>query len=193
MTDKHNNDENFAIELANTIRIVHGQETDLIKDSQSFISWLQSKNLIEDTDKVISSEFDKLFTKMIESRTVIRNILKQISEVSYVEQQVLDDINSILKNIHIHIQINNLNGKLVKSFNTDSNFSSKILLSLYNSLIDLLVDYDLERIKQCASNSCTLFFIDTSKNKKKKWCSMQTCGNREKAARHFNKKKLDNK
>lgn len=100
MTDKHINDENFAIELANTIKIVHGQETDLIKDSQSFISWMLNKNLIKDTDKITSSELDSLFAKIIDSRKIIRNVLKQISEISYVEPKVLDDINSILKNIH---------------------------------------------------------------------------------------------
>lgn len=41
------------------------------------------------------------------------------------------------------------------------------------------------RIKQCAHESCVLWFLDTSKNGARRWHSMATCGNRAKAARHY--------
>ncbi|WP_443691321.1 CGNR zinc finger domain-containing protein [Pseudomonas sp.] len=39
------------------------------------------------------------------------------------------------------------------------------------------------KIKQC--EGCTWLFIDTSKNHRRRWCSMATCGNRAKAQRHY--------
>lgn len=42
-----------------------------------------------------------------------------------------------------------------------------------------------DRIKQCAHEHCVLWFYDTSKNGTRRWCSMTTCGNRAKAARHY--------
>ncbi|MEL6323421.1 MAG: CGNR zinc finger domain-containing protein, partial [Pseudomonadota bacterium] len=32
--------------------------------------------------------------------------------------------------------------------------------------------------------TCTLYFHDVSKNHKRRWCSMDICGNRAKAAAH---------
>lgn len=42
------------------------------------------------------------------------------------------------------------------------------------------------KLKKCESSLCYAFFIDSSG--KRKWCSMEVCGNREKARRHYAKK-----
>ena len=45
-----------------------------------------------------------------------------------------------------------------------------------------------ERLKACSADSCQWAFYDRSKNRSAKWCSMETCGNMNKArayrARH---------
>ncbi|WP_405018597.1 CGNR zinc finger domain-containing protein [Kitasatospora sp. NBC_00070] len=43
------------------------------------------------------------------------------------------------------------------------------------------------RIKRCAHENCILHFFDTSQNGRRRWCSMAVCGNRAKAARHYEK------
>jgi predicted RNA-binding Zn ribbon-like protein len=46
-----------------------------------------------------------------------------------------------------------------------------------------------DRIHQCANPNCTLYFLDTTKNGTRRWCDMNTCGNRAKAARHLRRVK----
>jgi predicted RNA-binding Zn ribbon-like protein len=41
----------------------------------------------------------------------------------------------------------------------------------------------------CAAQDCSWVFLDTSKNKKRRWCDMSDCGNREKARRFLSKKR----
>ncbi|GAA1793675.1 CGNR zinc finger domain-containing protein [Agromyces lapidis] len=43
------------------------------------------------------------------------------------------------------------------------------------------------RIRPCAAPDCQHFFIDTSRANARRWHSMETCGNREKARRHYAK------
>jgi predicted RNA-binding Zn ribbon-like protein len=38
------------------------------------------------------------------------------------------------------------------------------------------------RLRLCANPGCGLFFCDTSRTRKRRWCSMATCGNRHKVA-----------
>lgn len=47
----------------------------------------------------------------------------------------------------------------------------------------LLVDEDRDRIRQCAAPDCGVFFLDASKGGRRHWCSMDTCGNRQKQRR----------
>ncbi|MFD3697712.1 CGNR zinc finger domain-containing protein [Streptomyces sp. NPDC058646] len=48
-----------------------------------------------------------------------------------------------------------------------------------------LLDSAPGRIRACASEDCTLYFHDVSRNGTRRWCSMAACGNRAKAARHY--------
>jgi hypothetical protein len=42
---------------------------------------------------------------------------------------------------------------------------------------------DWRRLRECGSPTCTAVFYDRSKNRSGRWCSMQTCGNRDKVRR----------
>ncbi|MEY9214953.1 CGNR zinc finger domain-containing protein [Thermobifida halotolerans] len=52
-----------------------------------------------------------------------------------------------------------------------------------DNYLTLLAEHP-DRIRRCANPACVLRFLDTSKNGTRRWCSMATCGNRAKAARH---------
>jgi predicted RNA-binding Zn ribbon-like protein len=44
-------------------------------------------------------------------------------------------------------------------------------------------DASWERLKLCSSDPCRWAFYDRSKNHSSRWCTMASCGNREKARR----------
>ncbi|HEY1176305.1 MAG TPA: CGNR zinc finger domain-containing protein, partial [Phytomonospora sp.] len=46
-----------------------------------------------------------------------------------------------------------------------------------------LLEGRTERIRKCANPDCLLWFLDVSKNGRRRWCSMEGCGNRAKAER----------
>jgi predicted RNA-binding Zn ribbon-like protein len=52
--------------------------------------------------------------------------------------------------------------------------------------IMLLTGPDLARVRTCAG--CSLLFVDRSRPGRRRWCSMDRCGNREKTARYRNKR-----
>jgi predicted RNA-binding Zn ribbon-like protein len=47
----------------------------------------------------------------------------------------------------------------------------------------LLVDEDRKRIRKCSAADCDVYYLDTSKGRRRQWCSMKGCGNREKQRR----------
>jgi predicted RNA-binding Zn ribbon-like protein len=54
------------------------------------------------------------------------------------------------------------------------------------SAADLLASEQERRlVRECNASDCHWLFLDTSKNRTRQWCSMQSCGNREKARRHY--------
>jgi predicted RNA-binding Zn ribbon-like protein len=43
------------------------------------------------------------------------------------------------------------------------------------------------RLRPCANDECQLFLLDRSRPGKARWCSMEVCGNRMKARRHYSR------
>ena len=62
----------------------------------------------------------------------------------------------------------------------------QILWPIVRSTGDLLTSDQLERVRQCADDrGCGYLFVDMSRNRSRRWCSMESCGNRAKARRHY--------
>lgn len=63
--------------------------------------------------------------------------------------------------------------------------AASLLAPVLWSAGDLLVSPEVARIRHCANAKCLWLFLDDSKNGSRRWCSMQLCGNRAKAHRHY--------
>lgn len=59
--------------------------------------------------------------------------------------------------------------------------------SIATDAVELLGGRDRALLKECASPTCALLFIDRSRAGRRRWCSMETCGNRAKT-RHYRKR-----
>lgn len=62
--------------------------------------------------------------------------------------------------------------------------ANALLGSIAADFARMLVSWRPNRLRRCEHPDCVMLFIDTSKNGRRRWCSMETCGNREKAAGH---------
>ena len=61
----------------------------------------------------------------------------------------------------------------------------RVLWPVARSAADLLTDDRLSRVRECDAGNCAWLFLDTSRNRSRRWCDMTVCGNREKALRHY--------
>jgi predicted RNA-binding Zn ribbon-like protein len=55
---------------------------------------------------------------------------------------------------------------------------------LAHALVDAFASDDRARLRTCDNETCRWAFHDTSPAGRRRWCSMASCGNRAKAARH---------
>jgi predicted RNA-binding Zn ribbon-like protein len=61
------------------------------------------------------------------------------------------------------------------------------LSALARDAVDLLAGPDRMRIRRCGR--CTLYFVDRSRPGRRRWCSMELCGNRSKAEAYRDRQK----
>jgi predicted RNA-binding Zn ribbon-like protein len=59
----------------------------------------------------------------------------------------------------------------------------RVLYPILRSAAELLTSDELDRVAQCGGEDCHWLFLDTSRNRSRRWCMMAECGNRAKVRR----------
>jgi len=78
------------------------------------------------------------------------------------------------------------------AWNWDENGADALaapLRPIARSAAELLTSDDLARVRECDGATCTWLFLDESRNRSRRWCSMESCGNRAKARRHYHRQR----
>ena len=70
------------------------------------------------------------------------------------------------------------------------NTFDRVAWAVARSAGELMTSDRLVRVRECADDrGCGYLFIDTSRNHSRRWCSMETCGNRAKASRSYKRRR----
>ncbi len=66
---------------------------------------------------------------------------------------------------------------------------TRLVERLTQIVAELLTAPELARVRLCGGPDCGWLFLDTSPNHGRRWCSMEACGNRAKARRHYERRR----
>ncbi|MFI1762051.1 CGNR zinc finger domain-containing protein [Streptomyces sp. NPDC020800] len=75
-------------------------------------------------------------------------------------------------------------GTLVRELARDPGCAG-LLAVVARDAVDLLTDpVARAAVRECEGDDCPLVYLDTSRGRRRRWCSSEVCGNRERVARH---------
>jgi predicted RNA-binding Zn ribbon-like protein len=61
----------------------------------------------------------------------------------------------------------------------------RMLWPIARSASELLTSGPLDRLRECERGGCGWIFVDTTRNRSRRWCAMRICGNRSKVERYY--------
>jgi predicted RNA-binding Zn ribbon-like protein len=75
-------------------------------------------------------------------------------------------------------------GTLVRGLATPPD-APGVLAAVARDAVDLFTDpVARSQLRRCEGENCSLVYLDTSRGRRRRWCSSEVCGNRERVARH---------
>ena len=132
-------------------------------------------------------------------REALYDIFSAVLNKQTAPQLAMDRLNTNLHDAALHSwlvqpkiadgKIPDDDGRLQWRFDAMTASLGAMLRPIARAAADLLASSDLALVRTCASPTCQWFFLDTSKNHHRRWCSMKQCGNRAKVRRFYAKKK----
>jgi len=95
----------------------------------------------------------------------------------------LDLLNQELNVAHGRVRLGVGEENFVWEWTDTKNALDRMLWRIADSAAEMLTTDDLTRLRECPGEDCGWLFLDVSKNSRRQWCDMQTCGNLAKVRR----------
>ncbi|MFQ5944110.1 MAG: CGNR zinc finger domain-containing protein, partial [Anaerolineales bacterium] len=166
---------------------------DLLTDYSDLVGWSQAAGLINENvalsllaDAAKRPEQTKaVFKRAHAMREATFRIFKAVAEGEKPTNKDLALINEIHQEASSNLHVRPSPEGFQWEWGSDS--LDWVLGPIAHSAAELLTSSHLDRVGICADEDrgCGYLFFDTSRNHSRKWCSMESCGNRAKAKRHY--------
>jgi predicted RNA-binding Zn ribbon-like protein len=176
------------------------RRVDSLRDFETMVRWLEAA-IVLDAERSTSirrraqQQPAGAAAALVDARRV-RSALRSLAERGPMSERVraegLMEINRVLgRSAGTRRLEMRSDGSFVRSFVPVGDAFAGLVIPIVESAADALVLGELVRVRRCADPRCSRVFFDNTKNGRRRWCDMSTCGNRAKAARHREKIKAD--
>lgn len=186
-----------ALDFANTEMVVAREKRDLLEDWSSLVNWSADANLIcEEDAKALrcfegTRQGEDALSCARELRVRLRELAPALSSGQPINEVAMRFVNDLLalRVGHPILELATEGDAFQLRHEIPASEPLHLVACIAQSAAQLLCSAQASQIKKCDNAECTQLFLDTSKNKTRRWCSMAVCGNRSKAALHHQRRK----
>jgi predicted RNA-binding Zn ribbon-like protein len=185
--------ERPCLDFVNTEIVDGGARIDLLASFEDVIEWSAAAGSITPQEARTlmtrwkgDREAERAFKQALELRSNLRTMVERLVDGRvHAAPQTIDTLNALLRTPVGHFELTRTKHGYDKQLRREFDSPAQLLVPIAESAADLLTSDDLTMLKKCQGPHCILFFYDTTKNHRRRWCSMTACGNRAKVAAHY--------
>jgi predicted RNA-binding Zn ribbon-like protein len=201
---------NLCLDFINTLDDrPSGEPKELLKDYYDLARFGEESGLftpgqrayLDERVRLMPGDAEKAMLRARELREALHDIFWALMQTNQklAPKPAMDTLNANLRDAALHSQL--VQPEMVQReaaqresrcelrFDDLTSSFNAILWPIARAAADLLASSNLELVRACSSPTCEWFFLDTSKNHHRRWCSMKQCGNRAKVRRFYAKRK----
>jgi predicted RNA-binding Zn ribbon-like protein len=127
-----------------------------------------------------------VFKRALALRETLYRIFSRLADSKEPTEEDLRLLNATLPGAMRRLEIRERRGAFTWVWGGPSQALDRPLWPVIRSAAELLTSPEANRIRECAAETCSWLFVDSSRNRR---CDMTTCGNRAKARRHYERRK----
>jgi predicted RNA-binding Zn ribbon-like protein len=184
--------ERLWLDFVNTDDLRRGVRVDVLRDFNALVRWLGATGVLDGERAAgIARRADQqpagAAAALVDARRVraaLRALAERGSVVTKAREDALVEINRVLgRSAGTRRVESGDDGSFRQAFVPVGDAFAGLMIPVVESAAASLVEQELARIRRCADARCPRVFLDSTRNGRRRWCDMATCGNRAKAAR----------
>lgn len=172
-----------VLDLTNTVfnRAHPVEDNELLKTPSDVFTWCASAGLLERVPPVVTASASDLVTEV---QTVREHAWAVFNAVAHGETVPMERFGALLERAGVGVRAGHVpqTDATLDRFTVNWTAPRSIPTVLSLLAVHALFTLPPDRIRACGR--CGWLFLDSSRGGRRRWCSMSTCGNREKASRH---------
>jgi predicted RNA-binding Zn ribbon-like protein len=161
---------------------------------EGLLSWGRQAGILSDAQasqlrllaNQLPDQAEQAYARAIELREAIYRIFSNRYEGKEISLEDLAILNSALSSAMPNLEIAPSGSSFEWCWKQGDIIPEMVVWPVARAAALLLTSEHLNRVRECEDDhGCGYLFIDQSKNRSRRWCSMESCGNRAKARRHY--------
>ena len=168
---------------------------DVVANYQSLVAWARAAGALDggEADFVLERwpggvEADAAWESAARLRSELRIAADYLMRSQPVPASAIDAINQALRNRPGYLQLEPAGDEWASRWKVPLRRPDDVLWRVARSAASLLSDDDPALIRRCERPGCGLYFYDTTKNHRKRWCRMDVCGAAVRSAAYYRRR-----
>lgn len=157
--------------FVNTADLEEGRDD--LPDARSLVRWLSDQGLLDVPARAGPGDVDHAR----ELREALRELLRANNGVDVDREAASATLDEEARRSGVAVRF--VDGTM--QFVATRGQARGALAFVLAAVGTAMADGSWPRLKACRSDACRWAFVDRSRNRSRQWCSMEVCGNREKA------------
>lgn len=184
---------NLALDFVNTVGNRLGKSREYLNSSAAFNRWAFLTGLVPEHTLL------KLSTQKLKTiwafREELYGLFQSIASGAVPTSRMLAPLNARLAAVAPKRRLACQRGQMKRGNNKNSGVSwgwnipepdpDLVLAPILLSAAELLVEGQYPKVGSCEDETCGWLFLDRSQAGRRRWCSMDDCGNRAKVHKHY--------
>jgi predicted RNA-binding Zn ribbon-like protein len=186
----------LALDLANTVsrRDDPARRKDHVQSYRDLLAFARQSGIVSprQAGELLSyaeqhgSQARRSFVEATKLREAVYRAFSAIAQGKSATAADLDRITEFAVKALQHRCLSRVNGSYQWEWRAKAgNPLDRILWPMSQAAADLLTSDQVRIVRFCEAPDCEWLFMDHSRNRSRRWCDMTTCGNRQKARRHY--------
>jgi predicted RNA-binding Zn ribbon-like protein len=188
--------DSLGLDFLNSIATPVDTPVDWLDSGDGFLEWLARAKLVpadaldEVMARMMPGELDKVAGQARALREWFRGFVRKHAGRPLTARALheLGPLNRLLERDeafgqiarHRHSDGGGLELRMMRRWRSPES----LLLPIAEALATFVCEEDFADVKACEGHTCTLLFVDRTRRRARRWCSMAICGNRAKQAAH---------
>jgi predicted RNA-binding Zn ribbon-like protein len=192
--------DSLGLDFLNSIATPVDKPIEFIGSGEDFLQWLRDAGLVPAEvlaalrERAVPGELDavaararalrewfRTFVRDHRGKPLPANAVKKLEPLNRVLARD-EEFGQIIARDHVHDDeaSSGLQWQIQRRWRSPD----ALLIPIAKAMAELVCSEDFSDIKACEGRPCTLYFLDRTRGRARRWCSMAICGNRAKQAAH---------